>query len=174
MENLIVLNITSEGQLLNPSKLPILYYYNSDDEKAILEDMCKDDAFFKFFETTCLTVEHYHIIEFSYFVYDINTEKYKDYVYRLQDIYQMPDTLMIEYIKQVFLSLYQYVYKKKYKETEDTSVDIILDIYNILKNKFTKKISPETLKQYLRSQLQEKLSVENLNKTINIFENIIE
>ena len=64
MDSLIALNITNDGKLLNPSKLPLLYY-KTENSESILEDMCKDSNFYNFFKNNCLNVNDYHNIQVS-------------------------------------------------------------------------------------------------------------
>lgn len=181
MNYLVSLNIISGNEkLLNPSYVPILYYWDEQSNK-LEEDLSKDEAYINYIEDHCFNIKDYGEAKISYFKYNIQSEEIEQNTFIIQHhhLLYMSDkgkSLAIEYLVAIFKYLYQYAIKKEYDVKEDqTNIDIIIDIYNILKERNQKKILPETVRNYVMSELQQKykLSPKNMDFVLKQYDDII-
>ena len=182
MDYLVSLNIiSSTGKLLNYSNVPILFYWDNDDETLLENKIFEYKDWQNYIEDVCLNIKEYAESKISYFKYNIKSESIEQNTFNIQHYYllQYSDRgkkLSLEYLVAIFKYLYKYALKEEYKENEDQSyIDIIIDIYHILKERNQKKILPETVRNYILSELQQKykLSVKNMDYVLTQYDNII-
>ena len=182
MDYLVSLNIiSSTGKLLNYSNVPILFYWDNDDETLFENKIFEYKDWQNYIEDVCLNIKEYAESKISYFKYNIKSESIEQNTFNIQHYYllQYSDRgkkLSLEYLVAIFKYLYKYALKEEYKENEDQSyIDIIIDIYHILKERNQKKILPETVRNYILSELQQKykLSVKNMDYVLTQYDNII-
>ena len=182
MDYLVSLNIiSSTGKLLNNSNVPILFYWDNDDETLLENKIFEYKDWQDYIEDVCLNIKEYAESKISYFKYNIKSESIEQNTFNIQHYYllQYSDRgkkLSLEYLVAIFKYLYKYALKEEYKENEDQSyIDIIIDIYHILKERNQKKILPETVRNYILSELQQKykLSVKNMDYVLTQYDNII-
>ena len=179
MNQLVAFNIISGDKLLNPTNVPVLYYWNNEDGN-LSDDLINDENFKNFIEDTCLNVNEYAKSKISYFKYDMSTEAYAQDVMIVQKVYSLSKIngkhLALSYLIEIFKYLYKYAIKEDYDVKNDTpAIDILLDIYNILKERNQKKILPETVRNYVRSELQQKykLNEDNIEYILSSYDEII-
>lgn len=182
MDYLVSLNIiSSTGKLLNHSNVPILFYWDNDDETTLENKIFEYKDWQNYIEDVCLNIKEYAESKISYFKYNIKSESIEQNTFNIQHYYLLQNSdrgkkLSLEYLVAIFKYLYKYALKEEYKESEDQSyIDIIIDIYHILKERNQKKILPETVRNYILSELQQKykLSVKNMDYVLLQYDNII-
>ena len=126
-----------------------------------------------------LNINNYSFSHIYYNEYAIDDDKIQQKSMSIQDIYELEKNhlynLVLEYIYDIMVKLYQIVYKKNYENDDKSEIDNIINIYTILKEKYKERVSSTTLEQYIRSQLQQNYLLNNANieYIISIYKDLI-
>ena len=172
MNYLVAFNIISakNDKLLNPSDVPVLFYWNEETENDLSKDLVNDENFKNYIDDYCINIKEYSGSHISYLKYNIKTEELTQDTLFVQDVYKLTNIsigkkLALQYLLDIFKYLYHYATKEIYMYDNDkkADIDVLLDIYNILKERNQTKILPETVRNYVRSELQQKYLLHNDN-----------
>lgn len=181
--SVLSINIVNGNSILNKNGLPILFYWNKDDDlkncllddsfKSLVISLCKNDAYTNAKIKCVLFVDEDLEVECN--------EKYNVIEYDIQDLLPIIDNEIIAYriIMYVLHDLYINIFKHSIKEEyNDDSLDSIKNILHvmysaILTNK-KDKILPYTVFQYTVSKISHiaNLNKNNLDSIINIAKQI--
>lgn len=187
-ESLVAINIVKNNcELLNPSSVPILLYWNDKVNKTIAEEIFNNEKSYKYIVNKCCNIENYttSILSFFYFkdINDDNEEDYVEYSIDIQSLFQLSvlndenNFFYKNYINNIFNYLYNCSYKEDYMISSNPLVweDNIIDIYKKIQHKYPNKISKNTVINYVRSELYQtyKLNTNNINWIINNLTNIL-
>lgn len=182
----ISLNIVdNDNKCLNNSGIPIVYYWNSNDE--LLESMKSQEGFKDNISKLCFNEKLYPISKIKY-IYIINPDikEYKTGEVNIQDLFKLEeieDDFYYKYVLDILKSLYTNVYKKEYDYNEDntyiitpTAEEEIIDLYKSIVGGVKREISLKTVITYIQKTLSEntKLSKNNIQFLIDKLTNIIE
>ena len=67
-DSLVAINITQSDKILNNSSVPLLFYWNG--EQDIISSLKQDDAFFSFIKEKCMNIDNYVKCRISYFYFN--------------------------------------------------------------------------------------------------------
>jgi len=183
-DSLVAINITKRNsdqnnisiELLNPSNVPLLFYWNGDGE--IKNYFINDDKLRNHIALNTFNVNNYtHTsICYFYFTYDENgNEKYLEDYCNIQDLFSFNSMnndeaiFFYDYLIKYFNTLYQKAFKLDYTPEMTFDVDgMIRDMFDQIQKKYPSKFSKETLFNYIRHQLK------NDNMTSNNIDFILE
>ncbi len=174
-DSLVSINLTIGNILVNPTKQPILFYW---DGTGDLQDIIKtNNDILNIFKENCLTYDDFLSASINYFRFDYinNEEKYvEEFIYLSSCIGldQMDESIWINEVKPYFDFLYTksfgepYIFKENVKDDFKTIVDK-------LKEKYPGKVSSTTIINYIRSKLSKNIAatdkdiiLENVTKII--------
>lgn len=179
-DSLVALNVVDKDDILhNPTSVPILFYWNGEDE---LEDhLSKDEEFKKFIAEETFVATHYTSASINYFFfkYDENKEEqYTEHKINVQDLFllknmtEQESIFFYSYLKKYFNKLYYNAFKKDYEWGNESDIDAALkDIFNKIQELHPERFSMESLCNYVRLQLQKYDSM-NSNNTEFILDKI--
>ena len=184
MIKLLSINIINQKDkqypiILNPTSHPIIFYWNDLNENNIIDEIFQNEQFLEYMNSNILNINNYSFSHIYYNEYAINEDKIQQKSMSIQDIYELEKNhlynLVLEYIYDIMVKLYQIVYKKNYENDDKSEIDNIINIYTILKEKYKERVSSTTLEQYIRSQLQQNYLLNNANieYVINIYKDLI-
>lgn len=177
--SLIALNIVDNNILLNPSKTPILFYWNGED--TIKESMLTND-FKEILKSVC-DKEHYSssIISYATFL-DANTENQGDEEYssgeiKVQDVIFLSENNELAY-NIIYLTLHElYInsFKKSYNYNSNISLkDNIQNMYRSILNTFGDKLISKSIFHYVKSKLEKhNYNEQNLNELIRLSKDLL-
>lgn len=177
-DSLVAINITQSDKILNNSSVPLLFYWNG--EQDIISSLKQDDAFFSFIKEKCMNIDNYVKCQISYFYFKYNNdeEEYNQQIDDIQDVFQIDcnKNLILEYLITIFKKMHGDFMKSKYEtEIMFNTDDIIAEIYDHIQKKFPNRFVKESVLNYVRSELKKKYGLNNTNteKVISYLENII-
>jgi len=155
-DTLVAINLTNGTKLLNPTKRPILFYWDGTGD--LHNDIIGSEELVKILKDNCFTYEDYIKICIDYFKFDYidDEEVYKEETIPLCSFVQLsdlPDIIWISEVQPHFNYLYNCSFKEDYVFTENLLNDF-KDIYNKLKEKYPDKISETTVLNYIRSKFE--------------------
>ena len=178
MESLVSINITIGDKLINPTKLPILFYWdgNNDLRKLIVSDK----ELREHIKNSITSLDEYDKCDISYFYFkfDGNEEKYTEHTIHIKDFMSIDDineSIIMDMICNVCKNLYFNVFGKAYEiemiVTENPELSSIQDMYAKIIEKYGKRVSKETFVNYILSKLvmsgkNKEILQERLNKMI--------
>lgn len=183
-DSLVAINITKRNsdqnnisiELLNPSNVPLLFYWNGDGE--IKNYFINDDKLRNHIVLNTFNVNNYTYtsICYFYFTYDADeNEKYLEDYCNIQDLFSFSSMnndeaiFFYDYLIKYFNTLYQKAFKLDYTPEMTFDVDgMIRDMFDQIQKKYPSKFSKETLFNYIRHQLK------NDNMTSNNIDFILE
>ena len=182
------INATILNKLINKNQIPIVYYYNGNDND-IINDIMKSAEFLDFINNNILTQEN------GYFYGKISIFYYKDNDYTEQSFY-LRNKLLITDIEQdlsraiylpiifnIFNYLFEKAFNKKYEainiDNNECIIENIKAIYNKICEKYT--ISFDTIINYISKNLYAyeltdinyKFNNKDVNYIINDITNIL-
>lgn len=182
------INATILNKLINKNQIPIVYYYNGNDND-IINDIMKSAEFLDFINNNILTQEN------GYFYGKISIFYYKDNDYTEQSFY-LRNKLLITDIEQdlsraiylpiifnIFNYLFEKAFNKKYEainiDNNECIIENIKTIYNKICEKYT--ISFDTIINYISKNLYAyeltdinyKFNNKDVNYIINDITNIL-
>lgn len=164
MSKILSLNFVKTN-LLNPTKFPLLFYWNG--ENTVIEEMTNNEDFMELVVNKYCTIELYSYTTIYLIEYDIDNDKYEQINIPIQKFLSIENdrlyNLRYKYIEEILLNLYKISMKEEYKLLVESDIDNIVNIYTILKNKYKERINPETLQKYILSQLQQVYQLNNFN-----------
>lgn len=183
------INATILDKLINKNQIPIVYYYNGNDNN-IINDIMKSTEFLDFINKNMLTQEN------GYFYGKISIFYYKDNDYTEQSFY-LRNKLLITDIEQdlsraiylpivfnVFNYLFEKAFNNKYEvinmNNNECIIENIKTIYNKICEKYT-NISFDTIVNYISKNLYAyeltdinyKFNNKDVNYIINDITNIL-
>lgn len=160
-DSLVAINLTIENKLINPTKQPILFYW---DGTGDLQEIIKTDETIKnIFKEKCLTYDDFLSSSINYFRFDYidDEEKYVEEFISLPSyigLDQMNENIWINEVKPYFDFLYTKSFNESYIFSENVKEDF-KTITNKLKEKYPEKVSSTTIINYIRSKLSKDISV---------------
>ena len=168
--SILSINIVDGNYILNKNGLPILFYWNKEDN---LKNCLSDDSFKSLVLSLCqndkYTTSKIKCVAFIDEDIEIDgNEKYETVEYNVQDIFPIIENEIIAYriIISVVHSLYISIFKKSSdEEYQNNSLDSLKNaIYNMYKSIIDNnqdKISANTIFYYIISKI---VQINNLNK----------
>ena len=176
--SLLSINIVNGNSILNKDGLPILLYWNKDDDlkncllddsfKSLVLSLCKNDMYFTYPNTKikCVSfVDEDTEIDGNE---KYNTIEYNVIEYNVQDLFSIVDNEIIAYriIMYLLHDLYINIFKHSINEDyQDNSLDniknIIHTMYSAILTDKQDKILPNTVFHYIISKISQ---IDNLNK----------
>lgn len=168
--SILSINIVDGNYILNKNGLPILFYWNKEDN---LKNCLSDDSFKSLVLSLCqndkYTTSKIKCVAFIDEDIEIDgNEKYETVEYNVQDIFPIIENEIIAYriIISVVHSLYISIFKKSSdEEYQNNSLDSLKNaIHNMYKSIIDNnqdKISANTIFYYIISKI---LQINNLNK----------
>lgn len=187
-ESLVAINIIKNGyELLNPSSVPILLYWNDKENKTIQEEIFNNKTSYDYIINKCCNIENYTYSGLSFFYFkDVNDDAIEDYIeysidiqtlFNLSSLHDEDNIFYKDYINKIFNYLYNCSYKEDYNISSNPLLweDNIIDIYKKIQHKYPNKISKNTVINYIRSELLQtyNLNTDNTNWIINKVINIL-
>lgn len=182
------INATILDKLINKNQIPIVYYYNGNDND-IINDIMKSAEFLDFINKNMLTQNN------GYFYGKISIFYYKDNDYTEQSFYLRNKLLIIDIgqdlsriiylpiVFNIFNYLFEKAFNKKYEvinmNNNKSIIENIKTIYNKICEKYT--ISFDTIVNYISKNLYAyeltdinyKFNNEDVNYIINDITNIL-
>ena len=182
------INATILDKLINKNQIPIVYYYNGNDND-IINDIMKSTEFLDFINKNMLTQNN------GYFYGKISIFYYKDNDYTEQSFYLRNKLLIIDIgqdlsriiylpiVFNIFNYLFEKAFNKKYEvinmNNNESIIENIKTIYNKICEKYT--ISFDTIVNYISKNLYAyeltdinyKFNNEDVNYIINDITNIL-
>ena len=177
--NLIVgINIFVDGKLINDNNVPILYYWNN--EEDIEDELSKSDDLIFFLTKKITTPSEYLNSNLTYVKYDNFSKEYTSNRLNIQNLFDLKhfneynENFWINFIINDFLNLYQLSYKQTYELSSSLDEDI-KNMFVKIKQKYPNKVNKDTIVNYIFSKLNENklLSVDNTNYIINKLKQLI-
>ena len=169
-ESLVAINILDKtnNKLLNPTLVPLLFYWNGEDD--VLTEIRHNEDFIKFIEQHITELNYTQTdIAFFYFTNISGVEDYKDKNISIQEAISLnlfnSENIVNYFIKLHFEELYKISFKTDFDNTDINIVDEIKQIYKVLKDKFSSRISKPTVVNWVRSVLLDKDNFNNTNTT---------
>ena len=168
--SVLSINIVNGNSILNKDGLPILLYWNKDDDlkncllddsfKSLVISLCKNDMYTNT-KIKCVSfIDEDTEIE--------GNEKYNVIEYNVQDLFSIIDNEIIAYriIMYILHDLYINIFKHSINEDyQDNSLDniknIIHTMYSAILTDKQDKILPNTVFHYIVSKISQ---IDNLNK----------
>ena len=168
--SVLSINIVNGNSILNKNGLPILLYWNKDDDlkncllddsfKSLVISLCKNDIYTKA-KIKCVSfIDEDTEID--------GNEKYNIIEYNVQDLFSIIDNDIIAYriIMYILHDLYINIFKHSIKEDyQDNSLDniknVIHTMYSAILTSKQDKILPNTIFHYITNKISE---IDNLNK----------
>ena len=160
-DSLVAINITQSDKILNNSSVPLLFYWNG--EQDIISSLKQDDAFFSFIKEKCMSIDNYVKCRISYFYFKYNNdeEEYNQQIDDIQDVFQIDSNkiLILEYLTTIFKKMYNDFLKTRYSgDIMFNADDTVLEIYSRIQEKFPNRFVKESVLNYVRSELKKKLA----------------
>lgn len=182
--SVLSINIVNGNSILNKDGLPILLYWNKDDDlkKCLLDDsfkssvisLCKNDMYANT-KIKCISfVDEDTEVD--------GNEKYNVIEYNVQDLFSIIDNEIVAYriIMYILHDLYINIFKHSISEDfQDDSLDniknVIQTIYSAIFTKKQDKILPNTVFHYIVSKVSQNsnLNKNNLDSIIKIAKQIL-
>ena len=178
-DNLIVgINIFVNDKLINDNNVPILYYWNN--EEDIEDELSKSDDLIFFLTKKITTPSEYLNSNLTYIKYDNFSKQYTSNRLNIQNLFDLKhfneynENFWINFIINDFLNLYQLSYKQTYELSSSLDEDI-KNMFVKIKQKYPNKVNKDTIVNYIFSKLNENklLSVNNTNYIINKLKQLI-
>ena len=159
MESLVSINITVGDKLINPTKLPILFYWdgNNDLRKLIVSDK----ELREHIKNSITSLDDYDKCDISYFYFkfDGNEEKYTEHTIHIKDFMSIDDideSIIINMVYDICRNVYFNVFGKEYEiemiVAENPELLSIQDMYAKITEKYGKRVSKETFVNYILSK----------------------
>lgn len=154
-DTLVAINLTNGTKLLNPTKTPILFYW--DGNGNLHDDIINSEELIEILISNCNTYEDYKQICISYFKFDYvnNEEVYSEETAHLNSfkkLSDLSDNIWINEVKPHFEYLYNCSFKEDFVFSDNCCKDMKI-IYDKLKEKYPNKISETTVVNYIRSKI---------------------
>ena len=182
--SILSINIVNGNSILNKDGLPILLYFNKDDDlkncllddsfKSLVISLCKNDIY---------TNTKIKCVSFIDEDTDVEgNEKYNIIEYDVQDLFSIIDNKIIAYriIMYILHELYISIFKRSINENyKDDSLDNIKDVthtmYSAILTNNKDKILPRTVFHYIVNKASQinNLNKNNLNSIIKIAKQIL-
>lgn len=171
-ESLVSINLTYGNELLNPSPVPILFYWNGKEDESIDSQIAQAQEFANLVEEKCFNSKMYvsSLVTYFFFKYEKNEEVYEESSFNIQDAYLLENMdedkslFYYDYLKKYFNKLYEKVFKENYDwEIWSSTDDALKDMFNQIQQKHPERFSLETLSNYIRLQLQKNEGLNNKN-----------
>ena len=183
-ESLVAINlITKDRQLLNPTDVPILLYWNDGAGRTIAEEYFFNDVSHNYTIKLCCNMDLYTFSELNLFYFKDNDgdgeEDYTEYKVDIQELFELNKLNDVErvFYKEYINQIFDYLYNCVYKESPEWSLepwqweDDIIHIYKKIKEKSPDRVTKATVVNYVRSELSQKYGL-NPNNTNWIIENL--
>jgi len=166
-DSLVALNITYNNTLLNPTNVPILFYW--DGVGNLFDCIIKDPKFTDIIKEKCFNFEMFSKSKITCFYFKDDTEEYTEFESDIQDILDINSELSYEFMIKICLKLYKVSMKSEFNNFNKLENDeLIKDIYLQIKSKYKKKFNNESFLNYVRSELQTQYNINNHNSDIII------
>lgn len=166
-DSLVAINLTYNNKLLNPSNVPILFYW--DGNGNLINEIIKDESFLSLIIKKCFNLEMYTNSILSYFYFKDENETYTEHEINIQDIINVNSDLSYQYITSICLKLYKLSMKKEFNNINKLeNIELIKDIYSQIKTKYQNKFNVNSFINYVRSELQEQYNLNSNNSDIII------
>lgn len=180
--SVLSLNIVNGNTVLNDNGVPILFYWNkNDDLKSCLVDssfkskvlsLCKNDMYTTA-KLKCIYFEDENV--------NIDgNEKYNIIEYDIQDLFPIVDNEIIAYriimyiLHDLYITIFKHSVNEEYKlDSLDSVKNILHVIYSSILNQ--NKISPNTIFQYVLCKVSEikSLNKNNIDSIIKITKQVL-
>lgn len=173
-DSLVAINLLDKtnNTLINPTLVPLLFYWNGEDD--VVSELRNNQEFIDFIAKHITELNYTNTdIGLFYFTYINETEDYKEINKGIQDVIYLnmfnSDNIVNHYIKKHFCELYKISLKQDYPENDETVSTIICNIYKVLKDKFKNRITKPTVINWVRSVIvdTDKFNANNSNYIIN-------
>lgn len=174
-DSLVAINIVQNNNdkkiLLNPNKVPILFYWNGE-TRDIKDSFLNNESLKQYIVENLLNLDQYGkiSINYFYFTYDGDNENYQEDSIMLQDIYKLDlqDTeKIINFLYIIFCILYYQFLKRDYAENANFSKqENIQNMYVSIQNAYPKRFVKESVINYVRNELTTKYKINNENTEI--------
>ena len=159
-DSLVAINLTIGNKLINPTKQPILFYW---DGTGDLQEIIKtDETIRNIFKENCLTYDDFLSASINYFRFDYvdGEEKYIEEFIDLTScvtLSELNEDVWINEVKPYFDFLYTKSFNESYVFSENIKEDF-KTIVDKLKEKYPGKVSSTTIINYIRSKLSKDIS----------------
>ena len=168
--SILSINIVNDNSILNKDGLPILFYWNKDDD---LKNCLLDDSFKSLVISFCKNGIYTHAkikcISFVDENIDVDgDEKYETTEYNVQDLFSIEDNEIIAYrtvmylLHDLYINIFKHSVDEKYTDDSINSIKNVLHVMysKIITNK-SDKILPNTVFHYI---IRKVTQIDNLNK----------
>jgi len=166
-DSLVAINITCDNKLLNPTKMPILFYW--DGNGNLFDELLKEESFINLINDKCLNIAMFTKTILSCFYFKDENEQYTEFESDIQNIIEINSDLSYDYIISICMKLYKLSMKKEFENFNKLNrSDLIKDIFIQIKSKYKNKFNVESFLNYVRSELQEQYNLNQHNSDIII------
>lgn len=183
-ESLVAINVVDKNSsLLNPTPVPILFYW---DGKDSLEDIIKESNDFKeFISYKTFNSGNYTTSSINYFFFEYDEEGNEKYteghidvqsLYLLENMSEQESLFYYEYLMKHVNKLYVNAFKKEFINDSGLKTDdIIKEIYNQIQGAYSSKFSYDTFINYMRLNLQkhENMNSQNIEFVLDNLKNML-
>lgn len=154
-DSLVAINLTVGNTLVNPSKQPILFYWDGTGD--LQEIIRTDETIQNIFKESCFTYDDFLTASINYFRFDYvdGEEKYIEENIEISScikLNEMKEDIWVNEVKPHFDFLYTKSFNETYVFNENIKEDFKI-IVNKLKEKYPEKVSTKTILNYIRSKL---------------------
>ena len=158
MESLVSINITVGDKLINPTKLPILFYWDGNNDLYKL--ITSDETLREHIKDNLTSFDDYNncVVSYFYFKFEGDEEKYTENnvnVNRFMTINDLHEEVVTNMLYLICIKLYSQVFGKEYDTTivsDDPELVSVHDIYDKVLEKYGERVTKETFVNYIISK----------------------